>query len=93
LYDSIWKDGYRYAKAGIMLGDFCSPDDVQFDLFDSDPTDQRSDTLMQAIDAINHKGSGKIWFGGQRKKQDWFMRQANVSPAYTTRWDSIPDVK
>ena len=93
LYESIWKDGYRYAKAGIMLGDICSPDNVQFNLFDSQPDDQRSDTLMQAIDSINQKDSGKIWFGGQRKEKDWFMRQANVSPAYTTRWDCIPGVK
>jgi len=33
LLDMIWKDGYRYAKAGVMLGDFCSPEHVQFDLF------------------------------------------------------------
>ncbi|MCK4510045.1 MAG: DUF4113 domain-containing protein, partial [Desulfuromonadales bacterium] len=43
--------------------------------------------------AINRKGQGKVWFGGQRPKKDWFMRQANVSPAYTTRWNSIPEVK
>ncbi|MDH4025525.1 MAG: DUF4113 domain-containing protein, partial [Desulfuromonadales bacterium] len=28
-----------------------------------------------------------------RPKKDWFMKQANVSPAYTTRWRSIPKVK
>jgi DNA polymerase V len=93
LFDMIWKDGYRYAKAGVMLGDFCSPDHVQFNLFDSQADNQQNDTLMQAIDSINHSGKGKVWFGGQRPQKDWFMKQANLSPAYTTRWGSIPEVK
>ena len=93
LFDSIWREGYHYAKAGIMLGDFCAPDEVQLDLFSNPSTDQHSDQLMRAIDAINKHGQGKVWFGGQRAKNDWFMRRANVSPAYTTRWCCIPKVK
>lgn len=93
LFDMIWKEGYRYAKAGVMLGDFCSPDHVQLDLFDRQPDQQQNNRLMQAVDSINQSGRGKIWFGGQRPQQDWFMKQANLSPAYTTRWSSIPEVK
>ena len=93
LFDMIWKDGYRYAKAGVMLGDFCSPDHVQPNLFEDQQVCRESETLMQVIDTINRSGQGKVWFGGQRPQKDWFMRQANVSPAYTTRWDSIPEVK
>ncbi len=93
LFDMVWKDGYRYAKAGVMLGDFCSPDDVQLGLFDSQEGRLENEALMKVIDTINHTGEGKIWFGGQRPKKDWFMKQSNVSPAYTTRWDSIPKVK
>ena len=93
LFDSIWRDGYRYAKAGVMLGDFCAPDDVQLNLYDDQTSNQRNDQLMQAVDDINRKGQGNVWFGGQRPKKDWFMRQANVSPAYTTRWECLPVVK
>lgn len=93
LFDMIWRDGYRYAKAGVMLGEFCSPHDVQPNLFDSQPSKLKNDTLMQAVDSINKRGQGNIWFGGQRARKDWFMRQANVSPAYTTRWSCIPEVK
>ena len=90
LFDAIYKDGYRYAKAGIMLGDFCSPDQVQFDLFTPKDNEPNRDKLMQAVDTINHSGQGQIWFGGQRPKKDWFMNQAHLSPAYTTRWDCLP---
>ena len=93
LFHLIWKDGYRYAKAGVMLGDFCSPDHVQLNLFERQPTRPQHNNLMQAIDSINHSGQGKVWFGGQRPQKDWYMKQSNVSPAYTTRWDSIPVVK
>jgi len=93
LFDMIWKDGYRYAKAGVMLGDFCAPDHVQPDLFEDQQGCRESEALMQVIDTINHSGQGKVWFGGQRPQKDWYMRQANVSPAYTTRWASIPEVK
>ncbi len=92
LFDSIWKEGYRYAKAGVMLGDFCDKDKVQLDLF-ADPLTQTTDEgLMSVIDKINQGGRGKIWFGGQRPKEDSFMKRANLSPAYTTRWKDLPTV-
>ncbi len=93
LFDMIWRDGYRYAKAGVMLGEFCSPQHVQLNLFESRVGCAQQDNLMQAVDSINQNGKGKIWFGGQRPQKDWFMKQANLSPAYTTRWGSIPKVK
>ena len=90
LFDSIYKDNYRYAKAGVMLGDFCSPNQMQFDLFTPKSDETNRDKLMQVVDTINHSGQGQIWFGGQRPKKDWFMKQAHLSPAYTTRWDCLP---
>jgi DNA polymerase V len=93
LFDMIWRDGFRYAKAGVMLGDFCAPDDAQLGLFDSQKGREENEDLMNVLDTINRGGQAKIWFGGQRPKKDWFMRQANVSPAYTTRWENIPEVK
>lgn len=92
LLKSIWKDGYRYAKAGVMLGDLCLEDRLQPSLFDDPQQRAQSRQLMEAIDSINHSGRGKIWLGGQRPQQDWFMNRAHLSPAYTTRWDSLPDV-
>ena len=93
LFDSIWKDGYRYAKSGVMLGDFCGKDKVQLDLFSQPSSQGVNEGLMSAIDQINQGGRGKVWFGGQRPKEDWFMRRAHLSPAYTTRWEDLPVVK
>jgi len=92
LFDSIWKDGYRYAKAGVMLGDLTALDRVQLNLFSEPVAQSKNDGLMLAIDKINQTGRGKVWFGGQRAREDWFMRRVNLSPAYTTRWDDLPIV-
>ena len=91
LFDSIWKEDYRYAKAGVLLGEICEKDKVQLSLF-SENQDDNND-LMSVIDNINQGGKGKIWFGGQRGQQDWFMRRAHLSPAYTTRWEDLPVAK
>ncbi|MCI1113723.1 DNA polymerase V subunit UmuC, partial [Stenotrophomonas maltophilia] len=32
--DKIWRDGHRYQKAGVMLGDFFSQGVAQLNLFD-----------------------------------------------------------
>jgi len=90
LLDSIYRADYRYAKAGVILGDFCSANRRQLDLFNQPANEPHSAQLMQAIDAINLRTQGKVWFGGQRPVQDWFMTRELVSPAYTTRWDCLP---
>lgn len=87
--DQIWRDGYRYQKAGIMLNDFCSRPG-QIDLFDDTPPRANSDSLMKVVDRINGTGLGKIWFGGQGIDKVWKMKREMLSPAYTTRWKDLP---
>lgn len=90
LFDSIWKEGYRYAKTGVMLSDLCEKDHFQLDLFAATAGTPHRAELMQAIDRINRKGTKKVWFGSQRPQENWFMRQAHLSKSYTTRWDDLP---
>ncbi len=90
LFAAIWKDGYRYAKTGVMISDLCAQDHFQPDLFSAADGKKRQDELMLAIDRINRKGDKKIWFGGQRPQENWFMRQAHLSKSYTTRWEDLP---
>lgn len=89
---SIWRDGYRYAKAGVILSDLCPVKEMQPGLFDHTSTQRNNPALMQAVDALNNSGRGKVWFGSQGIKEDWRMRRAYLSPAYTTRWEDIPVV-
>jgi len=89
---SVWRQGYRYAKAGVMLSDLCREKEAQPGLFDHTSTQRHNPALMQVVDAVNRSGKGKIWFGAQGIKEDWRMKRAHLSPAYTTRWEDIPVV-
>lgn len=88
--DSIWLDGHRYAKAGVMLNDFTPSGVSQLNLFDEDQPRAQSDELMKVLDRINHSGKGKIWFAGRGIAPEWQMKRHMLSPAYTTRWSDIP---
>lgn len=93
LLKRIWKDGFRYAKAGVMLSDFYDPGMFQPGLFDDVSTRSHSQQLMSVLDTINQSGAGKVFFAGQGTKKDWSMKREHLSPAYTTRWDQLPRVK
>lgn len=90
--DAIWRDGFRYQKAGIMLNDFCDKPG-QIDLFDERPPRAGSEQLMKVIDGINQSGLGKVWFAGQGTNTAWAMRREMLSPRYTTRLQDIPVAK
>ena len=93
LLKRIWKDGFRYAKASVMLSDFYDPGMFQPGLFDDISTRSNSQQLMSVLDTINQSGAGKVFFAGQGTKKDWSMKREHLSPAYTTRWDQLPRVK
>jgi len=91
---TIWQEGYRYAKAGVMLGDFYQSGVAQFDMFSEQQPRANSDALMAALDGINRSGKGKVWFAGQgERNSSWQMKREMLSPCYTTRMKDIPSIK
>lgn len=88
--DAVWRDGFRYMKAGIMLNDFTA-NPGQIDLFDETPPRANSTALMQVVDSLNHAGN-KVWFTGQGISKGWKMKRDMLSPAYTTNWKELPVV-
>lgn len=93
LLQQIWRDGYSYAKGGVMLADLRPADALQPDLFAAPQQQRASTALMQTIDAINNSGKGRIFLAGQGVQQEWSMRRQFLSPAYTTKWQDIPLVR
>jgi DNA polymerase V len=87
----LWRDGYKYKKAGIMLGDISPVGVVQADFLEPAKT---SDTnLMRAIDGLNSRfGRGTIKVSNGGLCEEWSMRQERKSPDYTTDWDAVPAV-
>ena len=91
--DAIWRDGHRYQKAGIMLGDFFSQGVAQLNLFDDIAPRADSEALMALMDKLNKQGRGTLYFAGQGIQQAWKMKREMLSPCYTTRWSDLPIVK
>ncbi|HFD2936416.1 TPA: translesion error-prone DNA polymerase V subunit UmuC [Klebsiella quasipneumoniae subsp. similipneumoniae] len=91
--DSIWRDGFRYAKAGIMLGDFFQSGIAQLDMFSETQPRHNADALMGVLDHINHSGLGKVWFAGQGTVNPWQMKREMLSPRYTTCLEELPVAK
>ncbi|HEY8084432.1 MAG TPA: Y-family DNA polymerase [Methylophilaceae bacterium] len=90
----IYKPGYRYQKAGVMLSEFVSAENVQNDLFSqSTTTSTKNSRLMAAMDSINkYMGKRSLVIASQGFSKPWSMKQENKSPNYTTRWDEVPVV-
>lgn len=92
--DVIWKDGHRYQKAGVMLGDFFSQGIAQLNLFDDNAPRCGSEKLMEVLDHLNEKeGKGTLYFAGQGIQQQWAMKREMLSPRYTTRYSDLLRVR
>jgi DNA polymerase V len=92
IFERIWRDGFAWRKAGVLLLDLSSADDIQPTLFTNRIAG--SDALMKAVGRINDRyGRGAIGLGLAAKDAEWRMRQGQLSPHYTTRWKEIPKVR
>jgi DNA polymerase V len=82
--DKIFKQGYAYKKAGVIVMDFVPQANIQINLFQN--SNPKHTVLMETIDNINNRiGQTKIKLGGQDPGRTWKMRQEQLSPCYTTR--------
>jgi len=87
----IYRGGYRYQKAGVMLSEIVSKEGRQIDLFQLSARSSRSGRLMTVLDQINGlMGKQSLKLASEGFRQPWKMKQGNKSPAYTTRWDELP---
>lgn len=90
--DKLWKAGFQYAKAGVILLDLYDLAKEQGELFCSVESSPRSEKLMQVLDKIN-QGVGHVYFASQGTGPVWLMKREHLSPAYTTSWQDLPKVR
>ena len=86
----IYRNGYKYQKAGIILSKIVSSKKHQPDLFSKKEERRKSNNLMAALDQINTLMGKKILIiAAEGITQPWKMRQNNMSPRYTTNWNDL----
>lgn len=88
---AIYRPGFRYKKAGVMLTLLSDKTGRQETLFDDPVSRGKSTRLMAVMDAVNREfGRDTLRSGASGVAQRWAMRSENRSPRYTTRWDELP---
>jgi len=92
LLGALFKAGYRYVKAGVMLDDLRPRGLHQGSLFDAQPPvhDLRRERLMGVLDQANGKwGRGSLGVGVVKHQKGWAMNRDALSPRYTTCWEEL----
>ncbi len=90
--EKIYKDGYEYQKAGIMLFDIIPDHLQQLCLFQAEKYDADARKRMELIDHINGKFGRQTMRIASESKKRWYMNQNYLSPRYTTCWDELLEV-
>ena len=91
--DAIYRPGYAYSKAEVLLMDLRQRGEFTGDLFAASPS-PGADRLMAVIDRINaREGRGTVRLGRIPAAPEWAMRREMMSQRYTTRWDELMVVR
>jgi len=92
ILENIFKNGYRYQKAGVMLTGL-SNDDGRKNLFSSEK-DEKIKTLMQSIDNTNYRyGRSTLSLASAGVHKKWNMRRQYSSRIDTADFYCLPTIK
>ncbi len=92
LVTSLYREGVKYLKAGVILGGIVPDNSVQADLFSAEQQKNKT-ALMDVMDNLNFSMRGDvIRYGATGTTRHWTMRQDKRSPRYTTRWEELFEV-
>lgn len=92
--EQIYKTGYKYKKATVVLTGLLSEDIMQEQLFHPVILSKKEKQLMKVLDSINHEfGSDTIQYVAQGIKKRWKGKSENRSKRCTTNWNELLVVK
>jgi DNA polymerase V len=88
----IFRKGYKYHKAGVMLTGIIPYDSSQYNLFDSKKHIKIKETTKIMDDINSIYGRDTIFYASLGIKRQWRMRREMKSPHFTTNWKELPIV-
>lgn len=85
----VFRPGFKYSKAEVMLLNLCQPGEYTGDLFAvAQPSE--TDKVMKVLDQINNRwGRGTLRTASVPTNPDWGMRREMMSQSYTTKLDQL----
>ena len=91
-HEIIYKKGYQYKKAEVMLLDFCNENEIQYMHFEVQ--DPRHKILMSSVDKFNNSiGQQKVKLAIQDKDRVWKMKQEKLSRRFTTKLREVIELR
>ena len=92
ILEKIFKNGYQYQKAGVMLTGLCD-DDGRKNLFSSEK-DEKINNLMRSIDNTNYRyGRSTLSLASAGVQKKWNMKREYSSKIDTADFYSLPKIK
>ena len=96
----IYRKGYLYKKAGVIVGDIVPGNGVQQNLFEHKDV-EKIKSINQVLDSVNARygrDALKIavqggFSGAQGEKEKWVMKRSSLSGNYTTDIKDIINIK
>lgn len=87
--DRVFRPGFKYSKAEVLLLNLCQPGEYTDDLFAvAQPSE--TDKVMKVLDQINNRwGRGTLRAASVPTDPDWGMRREMMSQSYTTKLDQL----
>ncbi|WP_219097856.1 translesion error-prone DNA polymerase V subunit UmuC [Pseudomonas sp. UMAB-40] len=87
--ERVYRPGFKYSKAEVMLLNLCQPGEYTDDLFAvSQPSEATK--VMAVLDKINGRwGRGTLRAASVPSNPDWAMRREMMSQSFTTRIDQL----
>lgn len=91
--DRVYRPGFNYSKAEVMLLNLCQTGEYTGDLFAASQPEEAT-RIMAVLDQINGRwGRGTLRSASVPSCPDWAMRRELMSQSYTTRLDQLWTVK
>ncbi len=87
--DRLFRDGFRYKKAGVMLNALVPASPLTMRMFNQDSW-ERTCRVSQAMDAVNRRwGRHTLRYGAVVPEGRWQTKAERRSQRYTTRLDEL----
>lgn len=87
--ERVFRDGFRYSKAEVLLLDLSQANEITRDLFAA-AQPVASEKLMGVLDAVNGRwGRGTMRLASVPMEPSWGMRREMMSQSFTTRVDEL----
>ena len=92
LLRSIYRKGYAYKKAGVLLIDLIPKCSQQTFLFQEHGSPRQCEFVEAVEEVAARYGESCAFLGAQGVSKKWIMRREMRTPRYTTNWDDLLEV-